>query len=111
MYKFSGIIILVILAGCAWVREPEYCQIPDKSKNFVLQNIEKAIEHLSDKSVTYELSKLLREQGKLFKNKEGCWMFLAPKPRNSNHVINDGEGAMYVNMVTFEVDKIEWFQY
>ena len=61
--------------------------------------------------MTYELSSLLSVEGKLYKDEGGRWTYLMPKSLNPNYEYLHGEGAMYVDMQTLKVERVEWFRY
>ena len=111
MDKLLLICILSLVSGCSSVIKAEFCQLPQKQIKTVTAGIHKAIDAISDDSITYGLSSRVTEKGQLFKGVDGCFAILIPKAIGLNAGVEDGEGAIYINMETFEVDRIEWFEY
>lgn len=112
MSKGWVIATIFILYGCAtFSHDPEYCSLTPEQRTVVIQNIQNVIAELSDENVTYEVTRSVVDDSKLYKDKGRCWAYLFPKSVKPGYGILDGDGGVYINSTTLQPEGVFWFAY
>jgi hypothetical protein len=119
MSKSAFLYILVLLAGCTNLETSDFCQIDPERKNEALEKIDAFIQSISTKNVTYTISPLLVQEGKLIRGQRGCYARLFPRSAQPRQrilililiLILDGDGGVYVDLETLKVGPVFWYRY
>lgn len=111
MSKIALTAIAVIICGCTFTDTQEFCLVPPDKKAETIEKVSAFIKTVSGENVTYQISPLLLEEGKLSKGTAGCWTYLLPQPARPGLGVLDGDGGLYVNLETMEVGPVFWFRY
>ena len=119
MSKSAFLFILVLLAGCTNLETSDFCQIDPERKNEALEKIDAFIQSISTKNVTYTISPLLVQEGKLIRGQRGCYARLFPRSAQPRQrilililiLILDGDGGVYVDLETLKVGPVFWYRY
>lgn len=109
MNRITAILIVGLLASCASTND--YCYLNEQERVSVLTNIRPVLADLESESIRYIASNSVARDGKLYRDEDGCFVYIRPEPKNPGYGVLDGDGGIYIDTTTLEPKRVFWYRY